>query len=258
MAGWFHFWVIFDIPAAVRPIPDFSFLDPIRGTAGPCSGSNHGMKQALLLVCIASGLAAVYLAGVWRERRAAGRRLEAAIAERHTRMGGIRGEDRDSELRIVQFYAAAAEVVDGDRNLICYGVRNAAAVRVEPALENLSPALSRCFWTEPHRDTAYRLVATGSDGSEVSESFQVRVSPAPPHILFVAVSDSRIQRGEPVTMCYGVTQATTARIDPIAWTLAPVAKNCVRFYPKATLEYTLVAAGDAGRTDTETFRVEVK
>lgn len=216
------------------------------------------MKRVFLAIGAVSALAVVYLGGVWHERRAAGLRLEAAIGERHTRFGGIRDEDRDSSLRIVQFYAASAEVVDGDRNLLCYGVRNAAAVRIEPAVEELSPSLSRCFWTEPHRDTAYRLVATASDGREVSQSFQVRVVPAPPHIVFMAVSDKQIKRGDPVTMCYGVTHAAAARIDPIGWTLAPVPKNCVRFYPKATLEYTLVATGEAGRTDTEKFTVAVK
>lgn len=216
------------------------------------------MKRAFLLLCILSGMALVYVAGVWHERREAGRRLEAAIAERHARVDGIRDEDRDSGLRIVQFYAASAEVANGDRNLLCYGVRNAAAVRIEPAVEELSPSLSRCFWTEPHRDTAYRLVATGGDGREISESFQVRVVPAPPRIVFMAVSDKQIHGGDPVTMCYGVAHADAARIEPIGWTLAPVAKNCVRFYPKATLEYTLVATGDAGRTDTEKFTVKVK
>lgn len=243
---------------AIRESSDFRFSDPIRGTGHARAGSNIGMKRALLLVCILSGMAAVYVAGVWHERREAGRRLEAAIAERRARVGGIRDEDRDTSLRIMQFYAASAEVVDGDRNLLCYGVRNAATVRIEPAVEELSPSLSRCFWTEPHQDTAYRLVATGSDGREISQGFQVRVVPAPPRIVFMAVSDKQIRAGDPVTMCYGVTHADAARIEPIGWTLAPVAKNCVRFYPKATLQYTLVATGDAGRTDSEKFTVKVK
>lgn len=249
----------------VAPV-GFGYLGPVftifrpdyDGTGQVRPASNIVMKRAFLVIGAASSLVMVYLAGIWHERRAAGQRLEAVIAERHTRVGGIRAEDRDSGLRIVQFYAASAEVVDGDRNLVCYGVRNAAAVRIEPAVEQLSPALSRCFWTEPRSDTAYRLVATGSDGREISESFQVRVVPAPPRIVFMAVSDKQIKRGDPVTMCYGVTHAAAARIDPIGWTLAPIAKNCVRFYPKATLQYMLVATGDAGRTDTEKFTVQVR
>lgn len=216
------------------------------------------MRQTLAAAGMMSALAALYLAWVWQERHSADLRMEAAAQERRMRGWVIRDEDRETSLRIVQFYAASADVVDGDRNLICYGVRNAVSVRIEPPVEALAPSLSRCFWTEPHQDTAYKLVASGNDGREVSESFRVRVKPAPPRILFLAASDRQIQAGYPVTVCYGVAHADTVRIDPIGWTLAPVAKNCVRFYPKITHEYTLVATGDAGRVDTEKFTVKVR
>jgi hypothetical protein len=216
------------------------------------------MKRTFALAGLVFVTAALYLAWVWQQRRADDRRMEAAAEERRMRGWVIRGEDRETAVRIMQFYAASAEVVDGDRNLICYGVRNAASVRIEPPVETLAPSLSRCFWTEPHGDTAYRLVAAGSDGREVSESFQVRVKPAPPRILFMAVSHKEIRAGDPVTMCYGVSHAGAVRIDPIGWALAPAAKNCARFYPKTTREYTLVATGDAGRVDTEKFTVKVR
>lgn len=202
--------------------------------------------------------ASLYLAWVWQQRRADNRRMAAAAEEHRKRRWAIRDEDRDTALRIMQFYAASAEVTDGDRNLVCYGVRNAERVRIEPPVEDLAPSLARCFWTEPHHDTSYRLTATGGDGREVSESFQVRVRPAPPSILFLAASHKEIRAGDPVTVCYGVLHADSVRLDPIGWTLPPAAKNCARFYPKATYRYTLVARGDAGRVDTEKFTVKVK
>lgn len=216
------------------------------------------MKRALILAGILSAAIALYLAWVWQQRRTNDRRMAAAAEERRMRGWVIRDEDRETDVRIIQFYAASGEVIDGDRNLICYGVRNAASVRIEPAVETLTPSITRCFWTEPHEDTAYKLIATGSDGREVSEAFQVRVKPAPPSILFLAVSHKAIRAGEPVTMCYGVSHADTVRMDPIGWKLAPVAKNCARFYPRETREYTLVATGDAGRMDREKFTVKVK
>ena len=81
-------------------------------------------------------------------------------------------------MRIVQFYARSAEIIDGERDVICYGVRNAKALRFEPPVETLTPALVRCFWVEPRQDTTYRLVAEGFDGSQDEASFEVKVRPA--------------------------------------------------------------------------------
>ncbi len=39
--------------------------------------------------------------------------------------------------------------------------------------------------------------------------------------------------------------------------LPPAEKNCSRFYPKATLKYTLVARG-AGPADRERFSIRVR
>jgi hypothetical protein len=61
-----------------------------------------------------------------------------------------------------------------------------------------------------------------------------------------------------VTVCYGVEHATAVRLDPIGWKLPAVPKNCIRFYPKQTLDYTLVASGAAGLEEREKFRVAVR
>jgi len=61
-----------------------------------------------------------------------------------------------------------------------------------------------------------------------------------------------------VTVCYGVEHATAVRLDPVGWKLPAVVKNCIRFYPKQTLDYTLVASGTAGLEEREKFRVAVK
>jgi hypothetical protein len=74
----------------------------------------------------------------------------------------------------------------------------------------------------------------------------------------MAVSHKEIQRGDAVTLCYGVAHASTVRLDPIGWSLAPIAKNCARFYPKATMKYTLVAGGAGGLLETDHFSVKVK
>jgi hypothetical protein len=70
--------------------------------------------------------------------------------------------------------------------------------------------------------------------------------------------DKTIPRGEVVTVCYGVEDATAVRLDPIGWRLLAVARNCVRLYPKQTLDYTLMASGAAGSVEREKFRVAVR
>src|SRR5689334_13753924 len=62
-------------------------------------------------------------------------------------------EDSSPSVKITQFYAASGEITEDDRVLVCYGVRNATSVRLDPPLERLTPALTRCFWVAPRQDT---------------------------------------------------------------------------------------------------------
>jgi len=167
-------------------------------------------------------------------------------------------DDGGTAVRIVQFYARSGAIIEGEQNLICYGVENAKEVSMEPAVETLYPTRNRCFFHEPRRDTTYTLTAVGYDGARTSATFRVRVEPAPPAILFVAQSQNEIHPGDAVTVCYGVAHATSVRLEPIGWTLAPASRNCTRLYPRATTAFTLVAAGEGGRTDRQKFTVTVK
>jgi hypothetical protein len=213
------------------------------------------MKGMAIVLWILIGIATAHLGWTWLERHNRDVRMAKTLEGRH---GSGATADTGTSVRISEFYAMAGEMTDADRNTICYGVRNAKSVRMEPAVNHLWPSMTRCFWVEPRQDTTYKLIAEGFDGSQASASFQVRVKPAPPSILFMAVSHKEIQRGDAVTVCYGVSHARAVRLDPIGWNLAPIAKNCARFYPKMTLGYTLVAAGEAGVTDTDKFRVAVR
>ncbi|MEO8026657.1 MAG: hypothetical protein ABI823_09285 [Bryobacteraceae bacterium] len=80
-----------------------------------------------------------------------------------------------TSVKILQFYAAAKEVAPGGKVLICYGVVNAAAVRLDPPVEKVWPAVSRCFEAAPSVDTRYTLTAEAADHKTVSESFEIAV-----------------------------------------------------------------------------------
>jgi hypothetical protein len=203
---------------------------------------------------VALALAGAYVGWTWIQRHEATLRMERA----HRTAAAAPAAEAGDSPAITAFYARAGEMTDAERNLVCYGVRNARSVRLDPPVEQLEPARNRCFWVEPRQDTTYTLFVEGLDGREESASFRVRVRPAPAHIDFVAVSHSEVKRGEPVTVCYGVVYSDRVRLDPMALPLPAVAKNCTRFYPAATLRYTLTAFGREGSADRERFAINVR
>jgi hypothetical protein len=213
------------------------------------------MKQIRILLWIGFSLAVARLGWVWLARQDAHHHMMEVAQSRNG--WSYQSPEDDGTVSITQFYARSGRVTAGDPNLICYGVRNAANVRIEPPVENLTPAMNRCFFIDPQEDTTYTLVAEGEDGSQVSESFRVLVKPAPAAILMLATSERQIPRGEAVTLCYGVAHARTVRMEPNGWQLPVGSKNCTRFYPKATATYTLIATGDGG-ADRKAFSVTVR
>ena len=213
------------------------------------------MRQISVLLWIAMGIATLRLGWVWLQRHDSHTRMERSSS---TGIGALPEAEAGRAVRIAQFYARAGEITDGEENLICYGVRNARSVRLEPPVESLSPSRNRCFFVEPHQDTTYKLVAEGDDGNQVSASFDVRVKLAAPEIRMFAVSERKIVRGDAVTLCYGVAHAARVHLEPDGWQLAPTAKNCARLYPKASMAFTLVATGVDGRTERKQFSVAVK
>ncbi|MFB3825255.1 MAG: hypothetical protein ACE15B_00755 [Bryobacteraceae bacterium] len=160
-------------------------------------------------------------------------------------------------VRITHFYAGTGAIVRGGHSVVCYGVENARAVRLDPPEERLAPAMNRCFAATPQKDTTYTLHATGEDGSEVSESFTIQVSPPPPRILFIHLEKDLVKRGQRIAMCYGVENAVSVRLDPVGWKLPPSRKHCMMFFPPATLKYTFTATSEEGLTDRERFVIKV-
>lgn len=77
-------------------------------------------------------------------------------------------------LTILQFYGTP-RISPGASGLLCYGVLNAKAVRLDPPVERVWPALSRCFDVSPAATTRYTLTAEGADGASASRSFEVTV-----------------------------------------------------------------------------------
>lgn len=216
------------------------------------------IRKILPYTLAAVGLALLYLGWVAATRYFANREAERAAKARQARPSVRAEETGGTAVRILQFYASTGEVTKGQHAIVCYGVENARAVRIEPPIQELKPARNRCFSVFPERATTFKLVADGVDGKEVSESFTVKVNPAPPSIVFVAISSKEIKRGQPWTMCYGVANATAVRLEPAIQPLEVGERQCIRTFPMRTATYTLIASGAGGREDREKFTVTVK
>jgi hypothetical protein len=109
----------------------------------------------------------------WSEAREGKRAEEAQEAERARKTLALQGGDG---LRIVSFYASPGAIRSGESANLCYGVSGAAQVRLEPAVEKVWAAQSRCFAVSPRADTEYKLTAEDSAGRAVSQSFLLKVT----------------------------------------------------------------------------------
>jgi len=82
-----------------------------------------------------------------------------------------------NRVKILHFYTSTPEIQRGAKALLCYGVVNAASVRLDPSSESVWPAMSRCFEANPAATTRYTLTAVAADKVTASESLEVVVKP---------------------------------------------------------------------------------
>lgn len=160
-------------------------------------------------------------------------------------------------LDIYQFYASTGSLIRGEAATICYGTFHAVKLALDPPVKSLSPARNRCFSVSPEQDTTYRLDAWDAAGNQTSKSFTIHVAPAPPRLLFLAISSQSIRRGEKPNFCYGATNATQVTLKPLGQSLPVRDKFCVVVAPALTTHYVLEAVGPGGR-DQIPFTIKVR
>ncbi|MBZ5635319.1 MAG: hypothetical protein LAO55_19510 [Acidobacteriia bacterium] len=105
----------------------------------------------------------------------------AAEAERQSQQEQMEADRKlvaafgGDQLTILGFNAAKGEVPPGGRVVLCYGVSNAAQVKIEPGVEPIKPALSHCLEVFPKKTTTYTLKAEDAKGNNKSASLTIRV-----------------------------------------------------------------------------------
>jgi hypothetical protein len=178
-------------------------------------------------------------------------------------------------VRILQFYASPGTVAPGEKVNLCYGVENARSVRLEPPIQPIQPSPTRCIQFTPMAGASYKLIATGADGREATQSVSLRVeagaapkpsiappSAAPPKdsmILLFSASAREIRPGQSATICYGVRSNTvTVMLEPGGRKLDPLPTSCFMVKPEATTTYRLTVTGPSNAKETESLTVAVR
>jgi hypothetical protein len=160
-------------------------------------------------------------------------------------------------VRITQFYVAPPNPPRGEKAMLCYGVDNASSVRLEPDIERLWPAMSRCFQIVPTKPVTYTLIA--ERGAEhVSQSLTVNPGAPPVRIIEVSINKLQVKPEELVMVCYKVKNAASVTIQPGVWVSRDAGFGCVQDRPKRTTTYLVTATGADGATDTERVTAQVK
>lgn len=172
-------------------------------------------------------------------------------------------------VKIVSFYPAEPMASLDAPARLCYGVENAQTVKLTPPVEQVWPAVSRCFNVNPRVATRFTLTAVGKDGAEVTKSLELKIGKRKeeprvvaegggPVVLFLLSPSPEIPAGFPSTICYGVSGATKVTMEPAVADLKATSKFCATVRPEKTTTYTLTATDAAGRTDRQTVTIKVK
>jgi hypothetical protein len=119
-------------------------------------------------------VAFIYTAWTLHSRSAENQRIEEEAAARKLAFDQKTLNMIGSDLKIIQFYANSS-IHSGEKALVCYGVANAKTVRIEPAIESITPSLARCVQASPSRTTDYTLTAEDGAGHSVAQTITVKV-----------------------------------------------------------------------------------
>lgn len=110
----------------------------------------------------------------WSDNQDIEKRRAAQAAENARKVSDLLGGDT---LKILGFDARPGVIRRGAHATLCYGVNGAKTVRLNPAVEEVWPALTHCVEVSPRKDTEYTLTAEDGGGHSVSQTVNLKVLP---------------------------------------------------------------------------------
>ncbi len=85
----------------------------------------------------------------------------------------------------------------------------------------------------------------------------VQNEPAGLRITQFYAASGEIDRGDPVTVCYGVENARAVQLDPPVAEIEPSRNRCLPVAPERTTTFRLTASDESGNRISEAFTVKV-
>lgn len=166
-------------------------------------------------------------------------------------------------VKILAFYPRDAVIIPGGTTLLCYGVSNAKSVHVDPPVDGISPALTRCVEIHPKGETKYTLTAEGSGGQTVSQSTVVHVggdvAGSPKISAFKIDGKQKDYAGKTMyTLTFAAQNADEISISPpVFHTVHGAPSGTFSVTPDKTTTYTLSAKGKNGQVIQKQLTLEV-
>jgi len=161
-------------------------------------------------------------------------------------------------VRITQFYATKVRVPRGESASLCYGVDNAKAVRINPPVERLWPAMSRCFPVSPQETTTYTLIAEDSQGQTDSKSVLITATAPAPHLEDLNVTATDVTAGQLIGFCFKAKNAVALHGGPGSFQHGGALEgDCLMDTPRQTTSYKITIEGPDGQTDEASITVKV-
>ncbi|HEX7332134.1 MAG TPA: hypothetical protein VF290_11590 [Pyrinomonadaceae bacterium] len=162
--------------------------------------------------------------------------------------------------QILSFTASPERVVDDGTSQLCFRLKDASNAQLDPGARTFADTQDQCVTVRPLQTTTYTLKAFNSEGAETKNSLSVTVVRTPKHarILFFDALSTRIKRGEPARLCYGVADANTTTISPLRREFPSVDKHCFEHAPRESTTYVLKATGEDNQTESRELSVVVE
>jgi len=138
---------------------------------------------------------------------------------------------------ISSFTASSASILQGQSSSLSWVVSGATSV----SLSGFTSSVISPVVVKPSATTTYTLTASNGSGS-VTATTTVTVGPALPVINSFTASTKSITAGQPVSLTWSVTGATSTQLSGV--TVSPPSPVIV--YPSAATIYTLTASNSSG------------
>jgi hypothetical protein len=166
--------------------------------------------------------------------------------------------------KIANFYAAPAIIENGQPAQLCYSVESTTKLTLDPPVDRVWPALTRCLEIKPSKTTTYTLTAENSAGTKVTATTEAKVVAATVKTAAVKIDNvsappGTIQPGQGFQFCVHAANAKDWKLSSGQWFAPPESTGgCVTDHPTKTTVYIVTAIGASGDTDTTRVTATVK